>query len=71
MPSSSARDNNDKRARFWRELGLLPGAPECVIKAAHRHLIEIHHPDRGGSDRKAKSVNAAHDEVKGQGSAAN
>ncbi len=71
MPTASAPGKGDKRSRFWRELGLLPGAPECVIKAAHRHLIELHHPDRGGSDSKAKAVNVAHDEVKGQGSVAN
>jgi hypothetical protein len=65
------RRTEDKRAKFWRELGLLPGAPDCVIKAAHRCLIEIHHPDRGGSDRKAKAVNIARDEVLGEGMAAN
>ena len=61
----------DRRAKFWRELGLLPGAPDCVIKAAHRYLIEIHHPDRGGSDKKAKAVNIARDEVAGEGLPAN
>jgi hypothetical protein len=71
VPPSARSDNGDKRARYWRELGLLPGAPECVIKAAHRYLIEIHHPDRGGSDRKAKAVNVARDEVLGEGLPAN
>jgi hypothetical protein len=70
MPSKH-QPTADRRAKFWRELGLLPGAPDCVVKAAHRYLIEIHHPDRGGSDKKAKAVNIARDEVAGEGLAAN
>ncbi len=39
----------DRRAEHWKQLGLMSGAPECVIKAAHRFYIELHHPDRGGT----------------------
>ena len=49
----------------------MPGAPECVIKAAHLALIEVHHPDRGGDASVAKEINAAYDELKGRGSEAN
>jgi hypothetical protein len=66
--STQARD---KRAEQWKQLGLMSGAPECVIKAAHRFLIEIHHPDRGGSVEQAQRVNVAYDELKGQGSKPN
>ncbi len=62
---------NDRHAAHWRRLGLLPGAPDCVIKAAHLHFIEIHHPDRGGSVETAQQVNVAADEVRGQGAAPN
>lgn len=65
MPST------DRRAIHWKRLGLIPGAPECVIKAAHRALIERHHPDRGGDEEAAKAVNVAFDEVRGSGALAN
>ncbi len=61
----------DRKAAHWKRLGLIPGAPECVIKAAHRALIERHHPDRGGDAELAKAVNVAFDEVKGSGALAN
>lgn len=67
MKASSA----DRKAAHWKRLGLIPGAPECVIKAAHRALIERHHPDRGGDAEAAKAVNVAFDEVKGSGTLAN
>jgi hypothetical protein len=61
----------DRTAKHWKRLGIVPGAPECVIKAAHLALIEVHHPDRGGDANTAKEINAAYDEVKGRGSEAN
>ena len=63
--------SGDRKAAHWKRLGLIPGAPECVIKAAHRALIERHHPDRGGDAETAKAVNVAFDEVKGSGTLAN
>ncbi|MDP9238645.1 MAG: J domain-containing protein [Chloroflexota bacterium] len=62
---------NDRQAAQWKRLGLIPGAPECVIKAAHRTQIALHHPDRGGDPETAKRINIAYDELKGNGSAAN
>ncbi len=61
----------DRTAAHWRLLGLMPGAPECVIKAAHRAQIELHHPDRGGDADTAKQINVAYDELRGKGSVAN
>ncbi len=61
----------DRLAEHWRRLGLIPGAPECVIKAAHRAQIELHHPDRGGDAEAAKQINVAYDELKGEGAPAN
>ncbi len=61
----------ERLAQHWRLLGLIPGAPECVIKAAHRVHIELHHPDRGGNPDTAKLINAAYDELRGSGSDAN
>jgi hypothetical protein len=67
-----ARDvRSDKAAAHWKRLGLMPGAPECVIQAAHRAQIEIHHPDRGGDADSAKAINVAYDELKGRGTEAN
>lgn len=69
MPPSPSR--TDRLNAHWRRLGLLPGAPECVLKAAHRAQIERHHPDRGGDPEAAKQINIAYDELKGSGAAAN
>ena len=66
-----AGTSSDRTASHWKRLGIVPGAPECVIKAAHLALIEVHHPDRGGDANVAKEINAAYDELKGRGSEAN
>ncbi len=63
--------SSDRTAKHWKRLGIVPGAPECVIKAAHLSLIEVHHPDRGGDANVAKEINAAYDEVRGRGSEPN
>ena len=39
-------------------------APWEVIEAAYRALIRKHHPDSGGSEDKAKAINAAFGELK-------
>jgi hypothetical protein len=64
-------NGRDKLAEHWKQLGLMSGAPECVIKTAHRFYIELHHPDRGGDVEQAQRVNVAYDELKGRGSNAN
>lgn len=60
-----------KHTAHYKRLGVIPGAPECVLKAAHLALIGMHHPDRGGDPDTAKQINIAYDELKGHGSAAN
>ena len=70
MPPKTAT-TRERDLEHWRSLCLLPGAAECVIKAAHRYFIEIHHPDRGGDLEAAQRVNVAYDELRGQGASAN
>ena len=67
----ATRSTEQRQATHWKRLGLIPGAPECVIKAAHLVQITLHHPDRGGDAETAKKINIAFDELKGSGSAAN
>lgn len=58
-PTRKSRDEE-----HWRVLGLMPGAPACVVKVAHLRLAKVFHPDVvGGDAQKAKVVNVARDEV--------
>jgi hypothetical protein len=45
-------------------LHLLPSAPPELIRAAHKALAFIHHPDRGGDLERMKAVNNAFDILK-------
>lgn len=60
-PSS---DMNRADAITLLELGPDPGNDE-IIKA-HRRLMQIHHPDRGGSNEMAARLNAAKDRLLGE-----
>ena len=44
-----------------RVLGVDARADEGEIRAAHRRLMSDLHPDRGGSEQRARRVNAARD----------
>lgn len=45
---------------YYKVLGVSPGAPAEVIKAAYRALMKIHHPDAGGSTKKAQEIEEAY-----------
>ncbi len=46
---------------WWKVLGLPPNATAAMINSAHRSLVSIHHPDRGGSAERMAEINAARD----------
>jgi hypothetical protein len=49
------------RGEALEVLGLEPGADEAEIRAAHRRLLRLVHPDRGGSAWLARRVYQARD----------
>lgn len=49
------------RAEALDVLGLAPGADEAAIRAAHRRLASLVHPDHSGSTYFAKKVDEARD----------
>jgi len=53
---------DDPRARDALDLlGLAPGADRAAVVEAHRRLIARNHPDVGGTEALARSINAARD----------
>src|SRR5262249_7543605 len=52
------------RANAFVALHLLPTAPPELVKAAHKVLSLIYHPDRGGDLETMQIVNAAFDLLK-------
>jgi hypothetical protein len=53
------------REEAYAILGLAPGASAEAVKAAHRRLMQEHHPDRGGSAEMAAKINRARDMLLG------
>ncbi|AKQ41178.1 molecular chaperone DnaJ [Aurantiacibacter atlanticus] len=47
--------------RAYRLLGIEPGANRSDIIAAHKRLVAMVHPDRGGSNEQVHEANAARD----------
>ncbi|PZQ62835.1 MAG: molecular chaperone DnaJ [Sphingomonas taxi] len=56
-PAAKATPLGDAR----KVLGVGRRAGEAEIRAAHRRLMSELHPDRGGSEARARRVNAARD----------
>jgi hypothetical protein len=50
-----------RRAEAFKALHLLETAPPELVKAAHKTLAFLHHPDRGGDLRIMQGINAAYD----------
>ncbi len=53
-------------ARAQRLLGLAPGANRNDIIAAHKRLVAMVHPDRGGTSEQVHEANAARDLLLGE-----
>jgi hypothetical protein len=60
-PQQRSRSGAMTLDEAYEVLGLAPGASEAEIRAAHRRLMRVAHPDSGGSDWIAARVNQARD----------
>ncbi len=52
---------NDVRHNALLELELTDPVDWTTIKTQHRRLAMVHHPDRGGDERRLQAINAAMD----------
>ena len=60
-PQPSTREIGDGEARSI--LGVAPDASRAEIQAAYARLIQVAHPDKGGTDGLAAQLNAARDRL--------
>ncbi len=60
-PKSPPSRGGMSRDEAYAVLGLKPGADEDTIRAAHKRLMRMAHPDSGGSDWLASRLNQARD----------
>ncbi len=44
---------------WWEVLGVAQDAGYALVRAAYLELVEIHHPDRGGSNERMAEINRA------------
>ena len=61
-PSSGVMTPDEARA----VLGVGPDASDADVRAAHRRLMKISHPDHGGTDYLATKINQAKDVLLGE-----
>ncbi len=59
LSTLSPREHALQRAR--RLLGVSPGADRGKIVEAHKKLVSMVHPDRGGTNEQVHEANAARD----------
>lgn len=60
-PPAAPASEQMSRTEAFAVLGLPPDATPADIKSAHRRLMAIMHPDRGGSNYLAAKINRAKD----------
>lgn len=53
--------------KYYKALGLEYGATKSEIKKAFYKLAKVHHPDKGGNEKKFKEINEAYQHLTSAG----